>query len=98
MWMYMCPENKGWEDPRMKPAAEDLARLGCERVVVFAAEKDTLFQCGKNYAEELKKSGWGGSVEVVQNWGMGHCFHLYKTHHPQASQLLQKIVTFIQQH
>lgn len=31
MWLYMCPRNGGREDPRLKPAKEDLRRLGCER-------------------------------------------------------------------
>lgn len=97
MWMYMCPGNEGSEDPRMKPGAEDLARLGCEKVLVFAAEKDELFQCGRNYAEELKKSGWDGSVDLVENWGLGHCFHVFKPQHEKAKEMLQKIVTFIQQ-
>ncbi|MED6120089.1 hypothetical protein PIB30_017716 [Stylosanthes scabra] len=75
MWMYMCKDNKGPEDPRMKPAVEDLKRLGCERVVVFAAEKNDLFEAGKKYVEELKKSGWVGNGELVVNLGMGHSQH-----------------------
>ncbi|TKY59110.1 carboxylesterase 7 [Spatholobus suberectus] len=86
MWMYMCPGNEGSEDPRMKPAAEDLARLGCERVLVFVAENDHLFHPGSNYVEELKKSGWGGSVELVQNWGLGHCFHVFDPQHDKAKE------------
>ncbi len=42
MWLSMCPKNGGLEDPRLKLAVEDLARLGCERVLVFVAEKDQL--------------------------------------------------------
>ncbi|XP_020212746.1 2-hydroxyisoflavanone dehydratase [Cajanus cajan] len=98
MWMYMCPENEGWDDPRMRPAVEDLARLGCERVLVFAAEKDHLFHSARNYVEELKKSGWCGNVELVQNWGLGHCFHVFNPQHHEAKQILQKIVSFIQPH
>ncbi|XP_027347828.1 probable carboxylesterase 1 [Abrus precatorius] len=96
-WMYMCPENEGLHDPRMKPAAEDLARLGCERVLVFAAEKDHLFDSGKKYFEELKKSGWGGSVELVVNWGLEHCFHVRNLEHDKAQELLHKVASFIQQ-
>ncbi|KAL7263814.1 hypothetical protein ACSBR1_001884 [Camellia fascicularis] len=28
MWMYMCPTNSGFDDPRMKPPVEDLAVIG----------------------------------------------------------------------
>lgn len=97
MWMYMCPENKGLQDPRMKPDAEDLKRLGCERVLVFGAEKDSLFNCARNYVEELKKSGWGGKVEIVENWGLEHCFHVGNPKEGRALEILQKYVSFINQ-
>ncbi|KAK7362660.1 hypothetical protein VNO77_04779 [Canavalia gladiata] len=96
MWMYMCPGNEGLQDPRMKPSAEDLARLGCERVLVFAAEKDHLFDSGKKYADELKKSGWGGNIELVVNWGLEHCFHIWRPEQDSARELLQNIASFIQ--
>ncbi|KAF3435380.1 hypothetical protein FNV43_RR22469 [Rhamnella rubrinervis] len=74
MWLYMCPENKGLEDPRLKPAAEDMARIGCKRVLVFVAEKDHLMVVGKRYVEELRKSGWGGTVEIEVNEGEEYVF------------------------
>ncbi|XP_054777785.1 probable carboxylesterase 5 [Prosopis cineraria] len=96
MWMYMCPENEGLQDRRMKPAVEDLKRLGCERVLVFAAEKDHLFESGRNYVRELKKSGWGGEAELVENWGSEHCFHIIgNPREGKAEDLLQKLVSFI---
>uniref|UniRef100_A0A803NKK0 Uncharacterized protein n=1 Tax=Cannabis sativa TaxID=3483 RepID=A0A803NKK0_CANSA len=58
MWMYMCRENEGLYDRRIRPTAEDLGRVGCE--------KDHLYEAGKRYVEELGKSGWGGSVEMVE--------------------------------
>ncbi|KAF4382486.1 hypothetical protein G4B88_011438 [Cannabis sativa] len=66
MWMYMCPENEGLYDRRIRPTAEDLGRVGCEKLLVFVAEKDHLYEAGKRYVEELGKSGWGGSVEMVE--------------------------------
>uniref|UniRef100_A0A803MTW2 Alpha/beta hydrolase fold-3 domain-containing protein n=1 Tax=Chenopodium quinoa TaxID=63459 RepID=A0A803MTW2_CHEQI len=53
MWMFMCPTNLGPKDPRMKPAVEDLARIGCDRVLVLLAEKDVLYGVGKMYVDEL---------------------------------------------
>ncbi|MED6120083.1 hypothetical protein PIB30_017710 [Stylosanthes scabra] len=97
MWLYMCPENEGLQDRRMKPSAEDLKSLGCEKVLVFAAEKDHLFEVGKKYVEELKKSGWSGSAELVLNLGMNHCFHVFDPNEEKARELLQKIASFIQQ-
>ncbi|KAK9942162.1 hypothetical protein M0R45_007843 [Rubus argutus] len=83
---------KGLQDRRLKPAAEDLARLGCERVLVFVAEEDHLNGVGRSYVEELKKSGWKGSVEMIENLGKDHCFHLHETKDKQAVDLLNKVL------
>lgn len=48
MWLCMNPSNSGLQDPSMKPLAEDLAKLGCERVLIFVAEKDHLRIPGKD--------------------------------------------------
>ncbi|KAA8536175.1 hypothetical protein F0562_028653 [Nyssa sinensis] len=95
MWLYLCPTNSGFDDPRMKPPVEDLAVLGCERVLVFVAEKDHLCGPGKAYCERLRKSGWGGMVEMVENEGEDHCFHLRDPTREKAVALIKKIVSFI---
>lgn len=95
MWLYMCPKNGGLQDPRMKPTAADLRGLRCERVLVFVAEKDHLLEPGIGYVEELKKSGWGGSVELVKNMGEQHCFHFHDLNYEKAVELRNKFVSFI---
>lgn len=97
MWLHMCPTNGGLEDPRLKPSVGDLARLGCERLLIFVAEKDHLMDVGKRYYEELKKSGWGGSVEIVENLGEEHCFHLFNLKYEKAVAVINKFVSFIKQ-
>uniref|UniRef100_A0A5B7BD81 Putative 2-hydroxyisoflavanone dehydratase-like n=1 Tax=Davidia involucrata TaxID=16924 RepID=A0A5B7BD81_DAVIN len=97
MWMYMCPTNGGLEDPRIKPPAGDLARLGCERMLVFLAENDHLREVSGAYCEELKKSGWGGTVEIVETPGEEHCFHLFNTTSEKAVAVIKKIASFINQ-
>lgn len=97
MWLHMCPTNGGLEDPRLKPAPGDLARLGCERLLIFVAEKDHLMVVGQRYYEELKKSGWGGSVEIVENLGEEHCFHLFNLEYEKSVAVMEKFVSFIKQ-
>nr|XP_023896554.1 2-hydroxyisoflavanone dehydratase-like [Quercus suber]XP_023896560.1 2-hydroxyisoflavanone dehydratase-like [Quercus suber] len=97
MWLCMCPENGGLDDPRMRPGKEHLARLGCERVLMFVAEKDHLFVVGKRYYEELKKSGWGGNVEIVENLGEGHCLHLRDLKYEKAVDLIKKYISLLKQ-
>lgn len=97
MWMYMCPENKGLEDPRMRPAAENLGNIRCERVLVFVAEKDHLREPGKRYVEELRKSEWSGSVEIVEHVGVDHVFHMRTPKDDQSVDLVNKFISFIKQ-
>ncbi|KAL3722410.1 hypothetical protein ACJRO7_034737 [Eucalyptus globulus] len=98
MWLYMCPENGGLEDRRLRPAAEDLGRVGCERVLVFVAEKDHLRRVGAWYAEELRRSEWGGkSVELVENFGEEHCFHISDLRYEKAAELVDKFSSFIKE-
>ena len=97
VWLYMCPNNGGLEDPRLRPTAEDMAMLGCGRVLVFLAENDHLRDVGWNYCEELKKSGWEGMVETVENHGERHVFHLMNPRCENAATLMGKIVSFLNQ-
>ncbi|KAH7835316.1 hypothetical protein Vadar_024966 [Vaccinium darrowii] len=95
MWLYMCPSASGIDDFRMKPSVEDLGGIGCERMLVFVAEKDHLCGPGKVYYENLKKSVWKGMVELVENKGEEHCFHLKITTGDNV--VVKKIVSFINQ-
>ncbi|XP_056694195.1 probable carboxylesterase 1 [Spinacia oleracea] len=95
MWMYMCPTNEGPTDPRMKPAVEDLARIGCDRVLVFLGEIDGLYGVGKMYTDELIKSGWKGTVEIVVNKEKDHCFHLPDYTDLEAVAIRRLIASFI---
>ncbi|XP_074281876.1 2-hydroxyisoflavanone dehydratase-like [Silene latifolia] len=95
MWMYMCPTNEGPRDPRMRPAGDDLARLGCKRVLVLVAEKDMLKDVGVKYVKELKKSGWKGNVELFESKNRKHCFLISKYLDPEAIAVNQRIKSFI---
>jgi acetyl esterase/lipase len=46
------------------------------RMLIFVAEEDYLTIAAKNYYEKLKRSGWKGTVELVENEKEDHCFHL----------------------
>ncbi|XP_021774098.1 probable carboxylesterase 7 [Chenopodium quinoa] len=95
MWMYMCPTNEGPQDPRMKPAVEDLPRIVCGRVLVVLAEKDVLYGAGNMYAEELIKSGWKGTVEIMENKDKDHCFNFSNFMDLEAIAIRQRIASFI---
>lgn len=95
LWKYLCPGISGEDDPRLRPAAEDLRKLACRRVAVFLAEEDFLKEGGRKYYEELRRSGWRGAAETVEHGGEGHVFHLMKPECEKADDLMQKLASFV---
>ena len=57
----MCPNNEGPQDPKMKHAVEDLARIGCNKVLVILAESDRfgLYNIGEKYMEKFEDQWLG---------------------------------------
>ncbi|KAK2991493.1 hypothetical protein RJ640_016528 [Escallonia rubra] len=95
---YLYPTCSGLDDPLLNPGADpDLAKLGCPKVFLCVAENDWLKQRGLDYYEMLKKSGWGGTVEFMENEGEGHCFHLFNPTCEKALDLFQALESFINQ-
>ncbi|WCJ35390.1 alpha/beta-Hydrolases superfamily protein [Euphorbia peplus] len=100
-WMFVCPSDKGCDDPYINPfvdGAPSLASLGCENVVVFVAEKDILCDRGKVYQENLMKSGWKGKAELVETKGEDHVFHLFKPDSENAHILIKQLASYITHH
>lgn len=95
---FIFPTMSGPDDPRINPIADSkLSSLGCPRVLVFVAEKDNLKDRGWTYYESLKKSGWGGVVDIVETEGEDHVFHLFNPGTEKALDLLKRMATFMNQ-
>ncbi|XAR72885.1 2-hydroxyisoflavanone dehydratase [Bertholletia excelsa] len=92
MIQYLYPGSSATdEDPTLSPKSDpNLAKMGCSKVLVFVAENDWLRSRGLAYYETLKKSSWGGSVELVENEGEGHCFHVFNPSSEKFGPLMQK--------
>ncbi|KAL0367548.1 UNVERIFIED_CONTAM: 2-hydroxyisoflavanone dehydratase [Sesamum radiatum] len=101
LWLFVHPSAPGGIDnPLINPLAEgapSLSVLGCSKIIVCLAEKDMLTARGLVYAEEVKKSGWKGEVEVVEIKGEDHCFHIYDPHTVKAKNLIKRMASFISQ-
>ncbi|KAM1106283.1 hypothetical protein ACFX13_003213 [Malus domestica] len=92
------PTCGGSDDPRVRPGNDPkLGEIGCGRVLVFVAEKDFLRDRGWAYHEALKKSGYGGVVEIVESQGEDHVFHLFNPSCDNAVDLVKKVVSFVNQ-
>ncbi|KAL6270364.1 hypothetical protein ACE6H2_027275 [Prunus campanulata] len=90
------PACNGLDDPRVNPGKDPkLREIGCGRVLIFVAEKDFLRDRAWAYYEALKKSGWGGMVEILESEGEDHVFHLFNPSCDKAVGLVKKVVSFI---
>ncbi|CAL9172191.1 unnamed protein product [Musa hybrid cultivar] len=75
--------------------APSLAGLGCRRVMVAVAEKDTLRDRGRAYFEALRKCGWGGEAQLWETQGEDHVFFLFKPGCNEVSLLVKRLVSFL---
>ncbi|XP_050364143.1 probable carboxylesterase 12 [Argentina anserina] len=96
LWKFTYPLTCGSDDPLFNPGKHPkLGELGCEKVLVCVAEKDSLKDRGWYYSEVLKKSGWNGVVEVMEAKEEQHVFHLFNPSCDNAVAMLKKIVSFM---
>ncbi|KAL2456797.1 putative carboxylesterase 7 [Forsythia ovata] len=91
---FICQDLTGIYDPRLNPAADMdlLAKLGCSKVLVCTAGKDTMRGRGWHYYETLKKSNWKGEIDIFDIEGEDHVFHLFNPTSENAVLLMKKIV------
>ncbi|KAK4477050.1 hypothetical protein RD792_016252 [Penstemon davidsonii] len=96
LWLYACPGAVGCDDPRINPGMDpDLSSIGCKRVLVYVAEKDVFRERGLYFEEALKKSGWGGEVEVVDVEGEDHIFSVFSPCGESGMAMLKKVADFL---
>ncbi|ESQ30517.1 hypothetical protein EUTSA_v10012216mg [Eutrema salsugineum] len=99
IWEKIVSPNSvdGVDDPWLNVvgSGSDISGLGCERVLVAVAGKDVFGRQGLAYAAKLEKSGWEGDLEVVEEEGEGHCFHLRNLNCENALKLMKTFREFI---
>lgn len=95
VWGDVCEDSMGFNDPRLRPMAHPniLSGLNCRKIMVFIAEKDRIRESGWVYYEALRKSGWGGVVEIKETEGEDHVFHLHKPSSENAEILMKNFVS-----
>ncbi|KAL3382859.1 hypothetical protein AABB24_002386 [Solanum stoloniferum] len=98
LWLFVNPNSSGLDDPLINPEKDPkLSGLGCEKVLVYVAGKDPLRFRGLYYKEALEKSGWPGTVEVVEVKDKAHVFHLFVPEAEEAMAMLKKLASFLNQ-
>lgn len=99
-WRFVCPSDKGCDDPLINPFADGspgLDQLACSRVLVTVAGKDILSSRGKLYYESLVKSGWSGDAELVEIEDEDHVFHIFDPACEKAKIMIRRLASFINQ-
>ncbi|KAG5526487.1 hypothetical protein RHGRI_032681 [Rhododendron griersonianum] len=96
VWLSACPTSTGLDDPWINPVMDPKwSGMGCAKVLVVVAEGDVLKHRGWLYYEELRKSGWGGEVEIMETEGEEHVFYLEKPHCDKAKDLVKRVASFL---
>ncbi|KAJ6847692.1 putative 2-hydroxyisoflavanone dehydratase [Iris pallida] len=99
LWKIACPSSTDLDDDhRINPTADgapSLSVLGCERVLVCVAERDTLRDRGRAYYERLRGCGWRGEAELYESQGEGHVFQVIKPTCDEARALTRKVGCFL---
>ncbi|GMI91177.1 hypothetical protein like AT1G47480 [Hibiscus trionum] len=99
-WLYVCPSDKGCDDPLINPFVDgspDLAGLACDGILVIVAEKDILKDRGMLYYDEVVKSGWKGKAEIMETEGEDHVFHIFNPDCDNAKSLIKRLASFLNQ-
>lgn len=102
LWGFVCPDaTDGVDDPRVNPLVVTAAApslrdlLPCERVLVCAAELDSLLPRDRAYYEAIKAtSGWRGTVEWFESQGQDQVFFLFKPVCGEAVALMDRLAAF----
>ncbi|CAL1389445.1 unnamed protein product [Linum trigynum] len=97
LWRLANPGSKnGLDDPEINATADPkLSGLGCRRVLVLVAEKDSLKDRGRLYCETLGKNGWPGKAEIHEAKGENHVFHLFDPACENAAARMKRTVSFL---
>lgn len=98
MYNFMSPTSAGFSDPILYPEVDpNLSRMAGQRVMVCVAENDSLKSRGVGYAETLRRSVWGGTVEFYETEGEGHGFFLLNPSCDKVKPLMKVMDDFINQ-
>lgn len=99
IWNFVYPSAPGGIDSflvnPLAPGAPSLRGLGCSKLLMCVAGKDTLRDRGIWYYEGVKKSGWGGTLELFEQEGEDHVYHILHPESENGKKMIQRLASFI---
>ncbi|XP_027368006.1 uncharacterized protein LOC113873855 [Abrus precatorius] len=100
VWNLVYPFAPGGVDNPLfnpvGPGAPSLAELGCSKIIVCVAGKDTLRDRGVWYYEAVETSGWQGKLELFEEKEAGHVYHLFRPESQNAYKFIKRLASFLQ--
>ncbi|KAL2324375.1 hypothetical protein Fmac_023433 [Flemingia macrophylla] len=99
VWSFVYPSAPGGIDnPMVNPiatGAPSLAGLGCSKIIVCVAGNDKMRDRGVWYYEAVKESGWQGELELFEENGEDHVYHIFHPQSEKAIKLIKRLALFM---
>lgn len=99
VWDFAYPSASGGIDNPMvnplAPGAPGLDGLGCSKILVCVAGKDSIRDRGVWYYEAVKKSGWKGESELFEEEEEDHVYHIFNPESEHAKKVTKLMASFI---
>ncbi|KAL5065989.1 hypothetical protein RYX36_027726 [Vicia faba] len=99
VWNFVYPSAPGGVDNlHVNPLgleAPSLEGLGCERMIVCVAGNDGIRERGVWYYEIVKKSGWKGKLELFEQEGEDHVYHIFYPEYENGQKLIKRLASFL---
>ncbi|KAL2324374.1 hypothetical protein Fmac_023432 [Flemingia macrophylla] len=99
-WTFVYPSAPGGIDNPMinpvGPGAPSLAGLGCSKMIVCVAGDDKIVgERGVWYYDAVKKSGWHGELQLFEENGEDHIYHILHPQSEKAIKLFKRLGLFL---
>lgn len=99
LWNFVYPSAPGGIDNAMvnpvAPGAPSLAGLGCSKIIVCVASEDNLRDRGVWYYEAVKNSEWKGEIELFEQSGEDHVYHIFHPESENGMKLIKRLGSFM---
>ncbi|KAM7280787.1 hypothetical protein ACFE04_007921 [Oxalis oulophora] len=98
-WDFVYPSAENGIDNFMinpaGPGAKSLSLLGSEKLLICVSEEDGFRDRGIWYYDLVKKSGWGGEIDLFEVKGEDHLFHIFYPETWNAERLFTRLAEFL---
>ncbi|KAL9237615.1 hypothetical protein vseg_012142 [Gypsophila vaccaria] len=99
MWDFVYPGAPGGSNcPMINPmsvGAPSLNRLGCSRLLILVAGKDSMRDSETRYYNAVRESGFKGIVEMYVQEGEDHVYHIVNPDAENSKLLFQHLADFL---